>query len=81
MWSPAIFVIFNFQLNNQANPYDPTHMDTLQRFLTMYEDQAERLDSNLLSSREELDRTRDRAEQIEKELIALEKRQDDNLIR
>nr|CDS26870.1 expressed conserved protein [Hymenolepis microstoma] len=69
------------ELNNQANPYDPTHMDTLQRFLTMYEDQAERLDSSLLSSKEELDRTRDRAEQIEKELDVLEKRQDNNLVR
>ncbi|VDO05079.1 unnamed protein product [Rodentolepis nana] len=69
------------ELNNQANPYDPTHMDTLQRFLTMYEDQAERLDSSLLSSKEELDRTRDRAEQIEKELAVLEKRQDNNLVR
>ncbi|VUZ42798.1 unnamed protein product [Hymenolepis diminuta] len=69
------------QLNNQANPYDPSHMDTLQRFLTMYEDQAERLDSSLLSSKEELDRNRDRAEQIEKELAVLEKRQDDNLVR
>ncbi|KAM3177885.1 hypothetical protein ACTXT7_003669 [Hymenolepis weldensis] len=68
-------------LNSQANPYDPTHMDTLQRFLTMYEDQAERLDSNLLSSKEELDRNRDRAEQIEKELAVFEKRQDDNLVR
>ncbi|VUZ42803.1 unnamed protein product [Hymenolepis diminuta] len=69
------------ELNNQANPYDPSHMDTLQRFLTMYEDQAERLDSSLLSSKEELDRNRDRAEQIEKELAVLEKRQDDNLVR
>nr|CDS18751.1 hypothetical protein EgrG_000658900 [Echinococcus granulosus] len=69
------------ELNNQANPYDPSHMDTLQRFLTMYEDQAERLDSSLLSSKEELDRTRDRAEQIEKELDMLEKRQDENLVR
>lgn len=56
-------------------------MDTLQRFLTMYEDQAERLDSSLLASREELDRTQDRAEQIEKELAILERRQDDNLVR
>ncbi len=63
------------------NPYDPTHMDTLQRFLTMYEDQAERLDSNLLSTKEELERTHDRADQIEKELTNLEKRQDDNLVR
>ncbi|VDD74064.1 unnamed protein product [Mesocestoides corti] len=69
------------ELNNQANPYDPTHMDTLQRFLTMYEDQAERLDNNLFTSKEELDRTRDRAEQIEKELSILEKRQEDNLVR
>lgn len=56
-------------------------MDTLQRFLTMYEDQAERLDNSLLASKEELDRARDRAEQIEKELIVLEKRQDENLVR
>lgn len=63
------------------NPYDPTHMDSLQRFLTMYEDQAERLDNSLLASKEELERTHERAAQIEKELTCLEKRQDDNLVR
>lgn len=56
-------------------------MDTLQRFLTVYEDQAERLDSSVMNAREELERTKARIEQIEKELADSDKRQEDHLVR
>ncbi|VDL98883.1 unnamed protein product [Schistocephalus solidus] len=64
--------------SRNINPFDPMHMDTLQRFLNVYEDQAERLDTNLLSTKEELERMRERTEQIEKELADLEKRQEEH---
>uniref|UniRef100_A0A0X3PE15 Protein F37C4.5 n=1 Tax=Schistocephalus solidus TaxID=70667 RepID=A0A0X3PE15_SCHSO len=67
--------------SRNINPFDPMHMDTLQRFLNVYEDQAERLDTNLLSTKEELERMRERTEQIEKELADLEKRQEEHAMR
>ncbi|KAF8569680.1 hypothetical protein P879_01947 [Paragonimus westermani] len=61
------------------NPYDPRNIDTLHRFLGIYEEQAERLDTSLLDANEELDQVHARMEAIEKELHEIELKQDERL--
>ncbi|KAG5443707.1 Protein f37c4.5 [Clonorchis sinensis] len=63
------------------NPYDPRSMDTLHRFLGMYEEQAERLDATLLDTSEEMDQVQARIEAIEKEIHEIELKQDEHLAR
>ncbi|KAA3678793.1 uncharacterized protein DEA37_0008751 [Paragonimus westermani] len=63
------------------NPYDPRNIDTLHRFLGIYEEQAERLDTSLLDANEELDQVHARMEAIEKELHEIELKQDERLAR
>ncbi|KAF7261226.1 hypothetical protein EG68_01826 [Paragonimus skrjabini miyazakii] len=63
------------------NPYDPRNIDTLHRFLGIYEEQAERLDASLLDANEELDQVHARMEAIEKELHEIELKQDERLAR
>ncbi|CAL8085298.1 unnamed protein product [Calicophoron daubneyi] len=63
------------------NPYDPRNMDTLHRFLSIYEEQSERLDSSLMDAHEELVHIQNRIEEIEKELRTIELKKDEHLAR
>ncbi|OON13692.1 hypothetical protein X801_10531 [Opisthorchis viverrini] len=56
-------------------------MDTLHRFLGMYEEQAERLDATLMDTSEEMDQVQARIEAIEKEIHEIELKQDEHLAR
>ncbi|VDP67929.1 unnamed protein product [Echinostoma caproni] len=68
-------------LTRGVNPYDPRNMDTLHRFLNVYEEQAERLDQSLMDANEELEQVQARIEAIEKELRDIELKQDERLAR
>ncbi|KAK4475703.1 hypothetical protein MN116_000968 [Schistosoma mekongi] len=64
-----------------ANPYDPRNVETLHKFLEIYKDEAERYDTVLMDTNEELEQVRIRIETLEKEIHDIELKQDEHLAR
>ncbi|CAH8591369.1 unnamed protein product [Schistosoma turkestanicum] len=64
-----------------ANPYDPKNVETLHKFLEIYKDEAERFDTVLMDTTEELEQVRTRIETLEKEVRDVELKQDEHLAR
>ncbi|CAH8869371.1 unnamed protein product [Trichobilharzia szidati] len=64
-----------------TNPYDPRNVETLHRFLEIYKDEAERFDTVLMDTNEELEQVRTRIETLEKEIHDIELKQDEHLAR
>ncbi|KAK4467572.1 hypothetical protein MN116_008823 [Schistosoma mekongi] len=64
-----------------ANPYDPRNVEALHKFLEIYKDEAERYDTVLMDTNEELEQVRIRIETLEKEIHDIELKQDEHLAR
>lgn len=56
-------------------------METLHKFLEIYKDEAERFDTVLMDTTEELEQVRTRIETLEKEVRDIELKQDEHLAR
>ncbi|VEL35764.1 unnamed protein product [Protopolystoma xenopodis] len=74
-------LLISGQASTGLNPYDPRNIDTLHRFLSIYEEQAERLDDTLLDGQDELGRVRARIASLQHELQDLEVKQDEHMAR
>ncbi|CAH8640077.1 unnamed protein product [Schistosoma bovis] len=68
-------------INDIINPYDPRNVETLHKFLEIYKDEAERFDTVLMDTTEELEQVRTRIETLEKEVRDIELKQDEHLAR
>ncbi|CAH8655058.1 unnamed protein product [Schistosoma rodhaini] len=68
-------------INDVTNPYDPKNVETLHKFLEIYKDEAERFDTVLMDTTEELEQVRTRIETLEKEVRDIELKQDEHLAR
>ncbi|CAH8650602.1 hypothetical protein MS3_00002923 [Schistosoma haematobium] len=68
-------------INDIINPYDPRNVETLHKFLEIYKDEAERFDTVLMDTTEELEQVRTQIETLEKEVRDIELKQDEHLAR